>query len=260
VTPAAAWALQQFLALIFGAVVGSFLNVVIIRLPEGRSVVRPGSACGACGRPVRWFDNVPVLAYFWLRGRCRDCGTRLSPQYPLVEAGTALLSWLALRRFGLGLDYAIAFAFLASLVAISGVDLKIRIIPDAISLPGTLLALVVSPWSGFTTPVDALVGCFSGIGSLFLIAWAYEVIRDREGMGFGDVKLLGMIGATLGWQALPATLLLASLAGAAVGIGMVLASGRRDLALPIPFGPFLALGAMVSLFFSDWLGPLRLGG
>lgn len=259
-TPGAAWVLQQGLAVVFGAVVGSFLNVVIVRVPEGRSVVRPGSACGACGRPVRWFDNVPVLAYLWLRGRCRDCGAPLSPQYPLVEAGMALLSWLALRQLGPGLDYGVAFAFLASLVAISGIDLKIRIIPDAISLPGTLLALAVSPWSGLTTPLDALVGCFSGIGGLFLVAWVYEVVRGREGMGFGDVKLLGMIGATLGWQALVPTLLLASLAGAAVGIGMVLASGRRDLALPIPFGPFLALGAAASLLLPDWLGPLHLGG
>ncbi|HEU5322823.1 MAG TPA: prepilin peptidase, partial [Methylomirabilota bacterium] len=112
----ATWLLQQSLAFILGAVVGSFLNVVIIRGSEGRSIVRPGSTCSACGRPVRWYDNVPVAAWLWLRGRCRDCGVRLSPQYPLVEAGTALLSVLAMRAFGPGLDYLIAFAFLAALV------------------------------------------------------------------------------------------------------------------------------------------------
>lgn len=250
----------QLLALAFGAIVGSFLNVVIVRLPEERSVVRPGSRCPACGRPVRWFDNVPVLSYLWLRGRCRDCGAPIALHYPLVEAGMALLSWLALWRFGVGLDYAIAVGFLAALVAVSGIDLKIQLIPDTITLPATLLALLVSPWSGLTTPRDALVGCLAGIGGLFLLAWTYEVVRGREGMGLGDVKLLGLIGAVLGWQALPLTLLLASVAGAAVGLALVVARGRRDLALPIPFGPFLAAGGAVGLFLGDPLWLLRPGG
>ena len=241
------------LAAIVGSMVGSFLNVVIIRLPEGRSIVRPGSACGGCGTPVRWYDNVPVLAWLWLKGRCRACGVRLSVQYPLVEAGTGLLAVAAVLAFGVTLDALIAFAFLAALVAVSGIDLRIREIPDAISLPGTFIGLLVSPWSGLvSSPSAALVGALAGAGGLYLVAATYEWIRDQEGMGLGDVKLLAMIGAVLGWEALVPTVLLASLVGAVVGIALTVAKGRRDLALAIPFGPFLALGAAVTLLVPGW--------
>ncbi len=241
------------LAAVFGGIVGSFLNVVIIRLPEGRSIVRPGSACGRCGTPVRWYDNVPVLAWLWLRGRCRACGVRLSVQYPLVEAVTALLAVAAVLTFGPTADAVLAFAFLSALVAVSGVDLKIREIPDAITLPGTALALVLSPWSGLvSSPAAALVGALAGAGGLYLVAATYEWIRDQEGMGQGDVKLLAMIGAVLGWEALVPTVLLASAVGAVIGIGLTVASGRKDLALAIPFGPFLALGAAITLFWPQW--------
>ncbi len=241
------------LAAVVGSMVGSFLNVVIIRLPEGRSIVRPGSACGRCGVPVRWYDNVPVLAWLWLRGRCRSCGVHLSVQYPLVEAGTGVLAVAAMLRFGPTADAVIAFAFLSALVAVSGVDLKIREIPDAISLPGTALALVLSPWSGLvSSPAAALVGALAGAGGLYLVAAMYEWIRDQEGMGQGDVKLLAMIGAVLGWEALVPTVLLASVVGAVIGIGLTVASGRKDLGLAIPFGPFLALGAAVCLLWPGW--------
>jgi leader peptidase (prepilin peptidase) / N-methyltransferase len=249
--------LAQALAFVLGAVVGSFLNVVIVRVPEGRSVVRPGSACGACGAPVRWYDNVPILAWLWLRARCRDCGARLSPRYPLVEAGTALLALAAFRAFGPTLEFVIAFAFLAALVAASGVDLRIREIPDAVTLPGMLIALALAPWSRLVpTPLDALVGCLGGMGGLFLVASVYEWVRDREGMGLGDVKLLGLVGAVLGWQALLPTVLLAALTGAVAGLAAMLAAGKRDLAFAVPFGPFLAAGAALSLLLPEWLPSL----
>lgn len=255
-TPHAAGAVLQVAALVFGGIVGSFLNVVIIRLPEGRSVVLPGSACSACGRPVRWYDNVPVLAWLWLRGRCRDCGARLSLQYPLVEAGTALLSLLALRTFGPALEYVIAFAFLAALVAAGGVDLKIREIPDAITLPGIVIALGVSPWSGLLAgPLDGLVGALVGAGGLYLVAEIHGWLRgfeDFEGMGRGDLKLMGLIGAVLGWQAVVPTILLASVAGAAAGLAVMAARRTFDLQVGVPFGPFLAAAAAATLFFPEW--------
>ncbi len=250
---AGAEAILFALAAIFGAIAGSFLNVVIIRLPEGRSIVRPASACGACGTPIRWYDNVPVLAWLRLLGRCRTCGSRISIQYPLVEAFVALLAVAAVRTFGPTLDAGLAFAFLAALVAVSGVDLKVREIPDAVSLPGILLALAVSPWSGLVPgPASALVGALAGMGGLFLVASVYEWLRDREGMGLGDVKLLGFIGAVLGWEALVPAVLVAAVAGAAVGLGLMVALRRRDLGLAIPFGPFLAAGAAVCLFWPGW--------
>lgn len=248
---------MEVLALVLGAAVGSFLNVVIIRLPEGRSIVRPGSACGACGAPVAWYDNVPVLAWLWLRGRCRRCGVRLSVQYPLVEAGMAILAWLAMRAFGPTLEFLVALAFLAALVAVSGVDLRIREIPDAISLPGILLAWCVSPWSGLVGGfADAFVGALAGMGGLFLVASLYEWVRDREGMGLGDVKLLGLIGAVLGWRALLPTVLFAAVTGAVVGIVAMLAAGKRDLAYAVPWGPFLAAGGALALFLPDWWLPV----
>ena len=254
-TPAAG-VLVQVLALALGGVVGSFLNVVIIRVPDGRSIVTPGSTCGACGRPVRWYDNVPVLAWLWLRGRCRDCGVRLSPQYPLVEAATALLSLFALRAFGPGLDYLIAFGFLAALVAASGVDLKVREIPDAITLPGVVVALALSPWSGLlATPLDGVTGALVGAGGLYLVAEMHGWLRgfdDFEGMGRGDLKLMGLIGGVLGWQAVVPAILLASVAGAAAGLAVMAARRTFDLQVGIPFGPFLAGAAAVTLFFPDW--------
>jgi leader peptidase (prepilin peptidase)/N-methyltransferase len=234
----------------FGAIIGSFLNVCIVRLPEERSIVRPPSHCPACRRDIAWYDNVPLLSYALLRGRCRGCGARISPRYPAVELLTGALAVALWMRLGPTVALAGYFVFTAALVTITFIDLDHRIIPDVISLPGIAVGLALSLVSPLVTPVDAVLGALAGGGVLLAIAFAYQAIRRQEGMGGGDVKLLAMIGAFLGWQSVFVTLMVASLVGSVIGIALMLYQ-RADSKLAIPFGPFLACGALVYLFFGD---------
>jgi leader peptidase (prepilin peptidase)/N-methyltransferase len=236
-------------AFILGTIMGSFGNVLIHRLPLGLSIVSPGSSCPSCGAAIRWFDNVPIISYFLLRARCRGCGARISPRYPLVELASGLLFAAVFYRFGLHFASAVLAMFMWALLVITFIDLDHRIIPDVISLPGTALGLACSLYPGFPRPLDSLIGVAAGAGSLFIILYAYEKIMGEEGMGLGDVKLLAMIGAFLGWQALPITIMLSSLTGSLVGVGYALLKGESVRKFPVPFGPFLALGALVHLFF-----------
>ena len=235
---------------LFGLVIGSFLNVVIARLPNGRSVVHPPSACPACGGSIRWYDNLPVLSWLWLRARCRNCQARISWRYPAVELLTAVLFLLAGRRFGPALDLVAALLLLAALVAITSIDLDHQIIPDVITLPGivvgAVLAIALHPAAWLETILGILVG-----GGLFLVI----ILASGGGMGGGDMKLGAMMGAFLGWKLVLVAILLGVFAGGAVAIGLLVTGtkGRKD---PVPFGPFLALGAVVSLFWGkailDW--------
>jgi leader peptidase (prepilin peptidase) / N-methyltransferase len=232
---------------VLGLCVGSFLNVVIARVPEGRSIVSPGSACPLCGGPIMWFDNIPLVSYALLRGRCRRCGAPISPRYPIVELVTGLLFVLAGWERGLGSDLVPALVLLAALVAITAIDLDRQLIPDVISLPGIAVGLLLSTITGRPWWLDSLVGVLVGGGIFFLI-----IVASRGGMGGGDMKLGAMLGAFLGWKLVLVAILLAVLAGGAVGIGLLALrrKGRKDA---VPFGPFLALGGVVSLF---WGGPL----
>jgi leader peptidase (prepilin peptidase)/N-methyltransferase len=253
-----------------GACIGSFLNVCIHRLPADESVVRPGSRCPGCGTAIAWHDNVPLLSWVWLRARCRTCRAPISARYPLVEAATGALAVVALARFGptaLGL---VAFAFTAALLLVTFIDLDHRFIPDEVSLPGILVGLGASFLPDGIGPLAAAAGAALGGGVLWAVAWGYERATGVEGMGLGDVKLLAMIGAFLGWTAIPAVLVIASVTGALVGAAVMVRrgfgrSGRRvarrlgaRALVPflqraarrtaIPFGPFLALGAVVALY------------
>jgi leader peptidase (prepilin peptidase)/N-methyltransferase len=239
-------------SMLFGAMIGSFLNVCICRLPKEESIVTPGSHCPQCGKPIRWYDNLPVVSFLLLRGKCRHCHRSISVQYPLVEAITALLSLLLFNRFGPSLHYVVYFAFTAALVVITVIDLHHQIIPDVISLPGIGAGLLASWILPDTSVVNALLGVLLGGGSLFLVATLYEWLFKREGMGGGDVKLLAMIGAFLGWKAVILTILLSSLIGSIVGIAVILWKGR-DFKYAIPFGPFLSLGAVIALFYGERL-------
>jgi leader peptidase (prepilin peptidase)/N-methyltransferase len=237
---------------VLGAVVGSFLNVIILRLPEEKSIVFPASHCPKCRHAIRVYDNIPLISYLFLKGRCRDCGGSISLRYPLVEGLTAILSLLIYWKFGPSLQYLCVFLFTCSLVVITFIDLDHQIIPDVISLPGIPVFFLAAIFVMNLRFLDAFLGFLIGGGVLYSVAFVYELITKREGMGGGDIKLLAMIGAFLGWQSLLFVLLISSFAGAAVGITIMIVKGR-DMKYAVPFGPFLSLGAIVYLFFSSYL-------
>lgn len=230
---------------IFGLVIGSFLNVVIARLPEGRSLLWPPSSCSACGAGIAWRDNVPLVSFVALRGRCRACRSRISRRYPLVEAATAALFVAAYLAFGVTLEGLVAAALLGGLLAITVIDLERQIIPDAITLPGILAGVVANLATGRVPPVDVALGITVGAG-LFLVI----ILASRGGMGGGDMKLGAMLGAFLGWKVLLLAVFLAVLAGGVVAVALI-ALGRRGRKDAIPFGPFLAAGGAAGLFWGE---------
>jgi leader peptidase (prepilin peptidase)/N-methyltransferase len=235
---------------ILGAVVGSFLNVCIYRLPKSESIVFPSSRCPGCGKDIRWYDNIPIISYLVLRGRCRRCKARISIQYPFVELLNALLSLFLFMRFGPTFAFAVLFLFCSAMVVITFIDLEHQIIPDVISLPGIAAGFIFSffiPQLGWQ---NSLIGILAGGGSLWLIASGYELLTKKEGMGGGDIKLLAMIGAFFGWKAIPFIIFVSALTGSVIGVTVMLAR-KEDSKLAIPFGPFLALGSVVYIFFGS---------
>ncbi len=239
--------------LIFGLAIGSFLNVVIYRLPLGRSVVTPRSACPGCGRLIPWYDNIPVVSYLVLGGKCRHCRQTISFRYPLVEVVTGLLSLAVFMKYGPSWTYLFHFIFLAALVAVVFIDFDHQIIPDVITYPGMVVGFISSlivPGLGY---LDSILGIIIGGGVLYLIAAGYLLLAGREGMGGGDIKLLAMIGAFLGWKALPLTILSSALLGSIVGLAAMLKKGE-DSKMAIPFGPFLSIGAALYLFWGKDIG------
>jgi leader peptidase (prepilin peptidase)/N-methyltransferase len=242
----------EIFSFVLGAVVGSFLNVIILRLPEEKSIVFPASHCPKCQHAIRVYDNIPLISYLFLKGRCRDCGGSISGRYPLVEGLTAILSLLIYWKFGPSLQYLCVFLFTCSLVVITFIDLDHQIIPDVISLPGIPVFFLAAIFVMNLRFLDAFLGFLIGGGVLYSVAFVYELITKREGMGGGDIKLLAMIGAFLGWQSLLFVLLISSFAGAAVGIAIMIVKGR-DMKYAVPFGPFLSLGAIAYLFFGAYL-------
>jgi len=233
---------------LFGLILGSFLNVCIHRIPLKKSIVHPPSSCPGCGEKIRFYDNIPLLSYIFLLGRCRYCRQQISFQYPLLELITGLLSLALFFRYNISSQYFLFLLFAASLVVISFIDLRLKIIPDIISLPFILFGLVISLVFSHITWHDSLIGIIVGGGALYLIAVVFERLTGKEGMGGGDIKLLAMIGAWMGWRALPFIVLISSLSGVIIGTSSLLLA-RRGLQTRIPFGPFLALGALVYLFF-----------
>lgn len=235
---------------IFGLLVGSFLNVVIARVPEGRSLIRPGSACPRCGAPIAWYDNVPIVSFLVLRGRCRACGTAISWRYPLVEAATAGLFAAAGLAFGPGLEGGVAAALLAALLAITVIDLDHQIIPDVISLPGIVAGFLANLATGRVPWVESLIGALVGAGLFIVIAVVGSWWAGQEAMGGGDIKLAAMLGAFLGWKVLAISVFLSTVVGGILSAVFMTVGirGRRD---PIPFGPFLAVGGAASLFWGE---------
>ena len=237
-------------SIMFGAIVGSFLNVCIIRLPKGESIIIPGSHCPHCNHPIKFYDNIPLVSYLLLGGKCRYCKRSISAQYPLVEGTTAISSLLLFLKYGLSLSYFFYFSFVAALIIITVIDLYHQIIPDVISIPGIGVGLLGALIIPHITFFNSLLGILLGGGSLFVIATFYQWLFKREGMGGGDVKLLAMIGAFLGWDAVILTILLSSLIGSITGIIIMVLKGK-DFKYAIPFGPFLSLGAVIALFYKN---------
>ena len=243
---------------VLGAIVGSFLNVVIVRLPRGESIVIPRSHCVFCRHPLAWWENIPIVSFLFLHGQCRHCERRISWRYPTVEVLTALLSLLLWWRYEALLPYTVYFFFLiAPLIALSFIDLEHLIIPDVLSLTGIATGLVSrlvlsgygDRWEGF---FNGVVGVLVGGGLLFVVAWGYERLKHQEGLGGGDVKLAAMLGAFFGWRASLFILLVSSVLGSVVGL-LFLVALKKGLKHPIPFGPFLSLAGLAYLFIGPEL-------
>jgi leader peptidase (prepilin peptidase)/N-methyltransferase len=243
-------AFQAFVVLyaaLLGLIVGSYLNVVIYRLPRRVSTVLPRSSCPSCGAAIRPRDNLPVLSWLLLRGRCRDCKAPISPRYPLIEAATAALFVGCVLYFGVTIAALVAALFGAVLIVLAAIDVEHLMLPDRLTLPGIAVGLALQPflpWGGFKS---ALLGALLGGGILLALSGTWFLLRGEEGMGLGDVKMLAMIGAFLGWKGMVVALFAASLLGAIVGV-VLLGRSRAGLKTKLPFGAFLALGGLFALF------------
>ena len=257
-----------------GLIVGSFLNVVILRLPkmmeqgwqrdccevldqpapvqEPISLSHPGSHCPGCGVAIKPWQNIPVISWLVLRGRCAQCGMGISVRYPAVELITGVLSGLAAWHFGFGIEALSALALIWMLVALTGIDIDTQLLPDSITLPLLWLGLAVNLFAVWTPLSSAVIGAMLGYGSLWSVYWLFKLVTGKEGMGYGDFKLLGALGAWFGWQAVPLMILLSSFVGAALGIAILL-SKRQGRDTPMPFGPYLAGAGLLTLFFGDTL-------
>ena len=263
-----------FCAAIFSLAIGSFLNVVIHRLPkmmeaewraqcadlEGRPIDEKGaynlwaprSHCPSCSAPIRVADNVPVVSYLLLRGKCASCGARISPRYPIVEALTAVLSAAIAWRFGWGAAGLLALLFTWMLIALTFIDTDTTLLPDSITLPMLWLGLLANAWGIFVPLQDAVLGTVAGYLILWSIYWLFKLTTGKEGMGYGDFKLLAALGAWMGWKMLLPIILLSSVVGAVVGIALILLA-KRGREIPIPFGPYLAAAGLIALVYGDTL-------
>ena len=236
---------------ILGLCIGSFLNVCIYRLPASKSIVDPPrSICPNCNNPILFYDNIPVLSYLCLKGRCRYCHTRISFRYPLVELITGTAAVNVFFTSGVTLEGLIYFVFISSLIVITFIDIDHKIIPDIITLPGIPLGLAASFALPAVTFKASLLGLLIGGGSLLCVAWVYTLITGNDGMGGGDIKLLGMMGTIVGWKGVIFTIFVSSMVGTCVGMILMLVKGK-NMKFAIPFGPFLSVGAISYIFFGE---------
>ncbi len=240
--------LMSVYSVLLGLAFGSFMNVCIYRIPLKKSIINPPSTCPNCGKRIRFYDNIPLVSYLFLLGKCRYCKHSISWQYPGVEVLAGLLSLALFIRYGFSYQYVLFLLFACSLVTIAFIDINHKIIPDVISLPGIIAGWATCLLIGHISWLDSLIGIVGGGGALFLVAFLYAHLTGRDGMGGGDIKLLAMIGAWMGWRALPFIVLIASLSGAIIGSAFLLLASK-GLRARIPFGPFLALGALLYFFY-----------
>jgi leader peptidase (prepilin peptidase)/N-methyltransferase len=268
-------------SVVLGLMIGSFLNVVIYRLPkmmerEWRkgcqelqglepaeepkfNLAVPRSACPGCGHKISSLENIPVLSYLFLGGKCKACKTSISPRYPLIEALTGIMLGLISWKFGYSSMAVFAWVFAIALITLTFIDFDTQLLPDDITLPLLWLGLLFNLNTGFTDIHSAIVGAVAGYLILWSVYWLFKIVTGKEGMGYGDFKLLAAIGAWFGWQLLPAVILLSSVAGTIIGIGLIVLA-KRGRNVPMPFGPYLALGGIAALFYGAQLSNLYLGG
>lgn len=245
---------------VLGAIIGSFLNVCIYRIPKGLSIVRPSSRCPSCGTPIKFYDNIPILSYILLAGRCRSCKTKFSVKYPLIEFLNAFLYVVIVNRFGIELPWIplVFCIFVSALIVIFFIDLEYQIIPNSITLPGIPIAIILGstilpdPFSrtellGFRS---SIAGFLAGGGSFYLIAVLGKAILKKDAMGGGDIKMMAMVGGLLGWKGIILTTFLGSLLGSIIGMSLIILKGR-EWGSKIPFGPYLALGALISVLWGQ---------
>jgi leader peptidase (prepilin peptidase)/N-methyltransferase len=259
---------------LLGLLVGSFLNVVIHRLPKmmerewhsqcaelngqppapapAYNLVVPRSACPHCGHAIRASENIPVLSYLFLRGKCAGCGVAISPRYPIVESVSGMLSAYAAWHFGFGLAGIAAILFVWALIALTCIDFDTQLLPDSITLPLLWLGLLLNLNGAFTSLENSVIGAVAGYLVLWSVYWMFKLVTGKEGMGFGDFKLLAAIGAWLGWSMLPLVILLSSAVGAVIGITLIVVT-KHGRNIPIPFGPYLAGGGLIALFWGPSL-------
>ncbi len=235
---------------IFGAVIGSFLNVCIYRISRSKSIVKPGSYCPNCEKPIKFYDNIPIVSYILLGGKCRNCGIKISTRYPFVELITAVIYVMIYRKWGLTYQMLVPMFFVSLLIVVTFIDYDFQIIPDILSIGGLIAGIAIS----FIRPdflfLDALYGVLIGGGVLFTIAYGYQLITKREGMGGGDIKLLAMIGSFVGLKGVIFSLVGGSIIGTLVGIPLMLIK-KENTQYAMPFGPFLSLAAVIYLFFGN---------
>jgi leader peptidase (prepilin peptidase) / N-methyltransferase len=237
---------------IFGLCIGSFLNVCIYRLPESKSIVRPRSMCPNCGTLIRFYDNIPILSYIVLRGKCRHCSATIALRYPVVELISGVFALGVYLKYGIRFETLIYYAFIAALLVITFIDIDHQIIPDVVTLPGIPVFFAASFALPQITWAESLLGVLVGGGSLFLVAWLYHLLTKKEGMGGGDIKLLAMIGAVIGWKGVLFTIFLASAVGTLAGL-LIMLKTRKTMKLAVPFGPFLTIGGISYIFFGPQL-------
>ncbi len=245
--------MPQIFVAFAGAIVGSFLNVLICRLPKNENFVSGRSHCPQCGALIHWYDNLPVLSYMILRGKCRHCHKHISLQYPLVEIGTAILFLLAFRLYGWQVQSAIVCVFFCLLLVVTVIDFRHYIIPDKITIPGMILGVATSFVSPTLRPLDSVIGLVAGGASLFLLALLGDFLFKKESLGGGDVKLAAMLGAFLGWRSILVIFFAAAVLGLVYALIYMVFSRQMRQTRMIPFGPFLSLAAIIALFFGNYL-------
>ena len=244
--------LIEVFVFIFGLCIGSFLNVCIYRLPESKSIVQPRSMCPHCGTLIRFYDNIPILSYIALKGKCRHCSASIALRYPVVELISGVFALGVYLKYGIRLETPIYYAFIATLLVITFIDIDHQIIPDVITLPGIPIFFAASFALKQISFVESILGILAGGGSLFLVAWLYHLLTKKEGMGGGDIKLLAMIGAVIGWKGVLFTIFVASAVGTLAGM-LIMLKTRKTMKLAVPFGPFLAIGGITYILFGPQL-------